>query len=167
MKFLEFWIFVSTVADLNLVGLEIARGDCLQNCDGCLKCLLAIPIAIILLELLFELTHCFLFFAASRDGLEANTLTRWINSEALWSELLVAAHNCSHCAKWSDTGILCIFLEVLTHSCCEDLDRYFVLVLEFVFSGHTSEILDDKSGIVHVTHNNHANIFGDGEYVSD
>ena len=110
----------------------------MKNSDGSLNRLLAIPVALIFLELLFELTHSFLFFGAGSNGLEADVLTRRINSKALWSELLVAADNGGMHTEWSHTRILRILLQILSHSGGEHLNRDLILELHLVLSADTS-----------------------------
>ena len=113
----------------------------MKNSNGSLNRLLAVPVALIFLELLLELTHCFLFFGAGSDCLEANVLTRWINPKALWTELFVTANNGGMHTERSHTCILRILLQILSHSGGEYLDRDLILELHLVLSADTSQVL--------------------------
>ena len=133
-KLSKSWLFNVCKADFALVWFEITWGDSLQNLDSNFYCLLTVPISTSFFELFLKLTHCFLFFATSWYGFEANRLTRWINSEALGTKLFITTNNCYVHAERSHRCVLGILLQILPKSLSDHLYWSFVSKFHFVVS---------------------------------
>ena len=163
----ESGVLHSAISDLNLVCLEVAGSNCLEDGESYLDGLSVVPLAIILFELLFKMAHCFLLLRACRNSSKPDRLARWIDSENLRTKFFIASYKSHVNAEGSDSGVLRILLEVLSQSLSDDVDGSFIKELELVLSCLLSQPRHDKSGIVHVSYDDCAACIADTENVGD
>ena len=106
----------------------------MEDFDGNLYGLSSIPVITIakFLELLLELGHGFLFLGTGGDGLETNAKTSGINAEALGTKLFIDSYKSHRGAEGSDSGVLRVFLKILSHPVGQnsDWDSILIFVLE-------------------------------------
>ena len=166
-EFAEPWLLDITVSYFDLASFKVTGGNRLKYSDCCFNCLSIVPVSVILFELLFEMTHSFLFFGACRYSPEPNRLSRWIDSEALWAKLFIATYKSNIDAEWSDSSILRIFLKIASKSLSNDVNRCFIWELELVLSSLLSKPGDNVSCVVHVADNNGSAMITDAEDIAD
>ena len=108
-----------------------------------------------------------MLLCSSWNRLESYALPRWIDSKALRSKLFIASYQSNIHTKWSHSGILRLFLQVVSCSLGKHMNRNLVLIFELVFSCLRSHVCNEVSCIIHVSNENDSTVITDPKNISD
>ncbi len=95
---------------LNIICLKVTVYNILKHLYCSLNSFFLCPVTLALLELLLELSYCFLLFCTCCDCLKSDRLAWWIHSVNLWALFNITANKSDYDTGSSDTWVLWVLL---------------------------------------------------------